>query len=200
MAGIRRLPPDAHALADRQRDASGPGVAPACQRFVLELDLLYSPAWEEPLAKSAPQLVVAEGAKGEAHPLVWERLEPGRFHASTPLRPGQWTRGAVQVETQVGKQVERYSPPFGPVASGVDPEWRFDRARIAELQAVAQASGGGAVTDLSKVWQAPRQPEFSGVRAWLLGALLILFLAEVLATRLGWRTLPAFQRARRAVS
>ena len=158
-----------------------PGLAlrPRVNGSVLELDLLYSPAWEERLARNAPQLVVAEGAKGAARPLVWERLEPGRFHASTPIRPGQWIRGAVQVD--------RYALPFGPVASGVDPEWHLDRARVAELQAVAQASGGGAVTDLSRVWQAPRQPEFAGIRNWLLGALLAAFLLEILATRLGWR-------------
>ena len=77
--------------------------------------------------------------------------------------------------------------PFGPVASGVDPEWNFDRTRVAELQNVARLSGGGAVTDLSKVWQAPRQPEFEGIRGWLLGALLVAFLVEALATRVGWR-------------
>ena len=170
---------------------AGLALRPRVNGSTLELDLLYSAAWEERLAKSAPQIVVAEGANGASRPLVWERLEPGRFHASTPLRPGQWTRGAVQVD--------KYALPFGPVASGVDPEWRFDRARIAELQAVAQASGGGAVTDLSKVWQAPRQPEFAGIRAWLLGALLVVFLAEVLATRLDWRTMPASKRIRRAV-
>ena len=158
---------------------AGLALRPRVNGSVLELDLLYGPAWEEPLAKSAPQIVVAEGANGPARPLVWEQLEPGRFHASVPLKPGQWTRGAVQVD--------KYALPFGPVASGVDPEWRFDRTRVAELQAVAQASGGGAVTDLSKVWQAPRQPEFAGIKEWLLAALVVVFLAEVLVTRLGWR-------------
>jgi len=87
-------------------------------------------------------------------------------------------RGAVQVG--------QYALPFGPVASGVDPEWNFDRARIAELQNVARVSGGGERIDLSKVWQAPRQEEFSAFRSWLLGALLVVFLVEALCTRLGW--------------
>lgn len=171
---------------------AGLALRPRVNGSVLELDLLYSAAWEERLAKSAPQIVVAEGASGPARPLVWERLEPGRFHASVPLQPGQWMRGAVQVD--------KYALPFGPVASGVDPEWRFDRARIAELQAVAQASGGGAVTDLSKVWQVPRQPEFTGTRNWLLTALLAVFLAEVLATRLGWRTSLAMRRRPQSIT
>ncbi len=162
---------------------AGLALRPRVDGAQLDLDLLYSPAWEERLAKNAPQIVVADGATGQARPLVWERLEPGRFRASTPLKPGQWMRGAVQVG--------QYALPFGPVASGVDPEWNFDRARIAELQNVARVSGGGERIDLSKIWQAPRQEEFNGIRAWLLGALLAVFLVEALVTRLGWR-MPVF--------
>ena len=92
-------------------------------------------------------------------------------------------RGAVQVGP--------YALPFGPVASGVDPEWNFDLARVAELQNVARLSGGGERIDLSKIWDSPRQEEFNGIRAWLLAALLVVFLVEVLVTRLGgwgaWR-------------
>ena len=158
---------------------AGLALRPRVNGSQLDLDLLYSADWEERLAKDAPQIVVADGASGRSRPLVWERLEPGRFHASAPLKPGQWMRGAVQVG--------RYALPFGPVASGVNPEWNFDRARVAELQNVARVSGGEERIDLSKVWQSPRQEEFNGIRAWLLAALLVVFLVEVLATRLGWR-------------
>ena len=158
---------------------AGLALRPRVDGSQLDLDLLYSPEWEERLAQSAPQVVVADGASGQARPLVWERLEPGRLHVSTPLKPGQWMRGAVQVG--------QYALPFGPVASGVDPEWHFDLARVAELQNVARVSGGGERIDLSKVWQSPRREEFYAVRTWLLALLLVAFLAEALATRLGWR-------------
>ncbi len=158
---------------------AGLALRPHVDGSQLDLDLLYSPDWEERLAQSAPQVVVAGGATGQACPLVWERLEPGRFHVSTPLKPGQWMRGAVQVG--------QYALPFGPVASGVDPEWHFDLARVAELQNVARVSGGGERIDLSKIWQSPRREELYTVRTWLLTALLVVFLAETLATRLGWR-------------
>ncbi len=164
---------------------AGLALRPRVDGSQFNLDLLYSPAWEERLAKDAPQVMVADGATGQARPLVWERLEPGRFRASTPLKPGQFLRGAVQVGP--------YALPFGPVASGVDPEWNFDRARVAELQNVARLSGGGERLDLSKIWQSPRQEEFNAVRAWLLVALLMVFLVEVLCTRLGWR-MPMFGR------
>ena len=158
-----------------------PGLAlrPRVDGSELGLDLLYDESWDARLAASAPQILVADGATGKARPLVWERLEPGHFRASTPLAPGQWVRGAAQV----GK----YSLPFGPVAVGMDPEWLFDRQRVAELQNVARLSGGGERIDLSKIWQAPRQQEFSDVRPWLLAALLLAFVTEVLCTRLGWQ-------------
>ena len=158
---------------------AGLALRPKVNGSDLGLDLFYDASWEERLAVSTPQVVVADGATGKARALVWERLEPGHFHASTPLSPGQWMRGAVQVGT--------YAIPFGPVAAGTNPEWTFDRQRVAELQNVARRSGGGERIDLSKVWQAPRQPEFSDVRAWLLVALLVAFVAEALCTRLGWR-------------
>ena len=151
------------------------------------LDLFYDASWEERLAASTPEVLVADGATGKARPLVWERMEPGHFHASTPLVPGQWMRGAVQVGAS--------ALPFGPVAAGTDPEWMFDRQRVAELQDVAGRSGGGERINLSKIWQAPRQPEFFDLRPWLLVALLLAFVAEALGTRLGWQ-LPGLGRVR----
>ncbi len=157
---------------------AGLALRPKVTGSELGLDLFYDESWEERLAAAAPQIMVADGATGGARPLVWERLEPGHFRAATPLTAGQWMRGAVQA----GK----YALPFGPVAAGTDPEWTFDRARVAELQAVSRLSGGGERIDLSKIWQAPRQPEFYDLRPWLLVALLVAFVAEALATRVGW--------------
>ena len=44
-----------------------------------------------------------------------------------------------------------------------------------------------AASDSIDDWEAPRPAHTRGVRPWLLVTLLVLFLAEVLATRLGWR-------------
>ena len=162
-----------------------PGIAlrPRVDGTELGLDLFYDDSWEERLSAATPQALVADGATGQARPLTWERLEPGHFHAVAPLTPGSWLRGAVQVGQS--------ALPFGPVAAGTDPEWTFDQGRIKELQNVARFSGGGERIDLSKIWQAPRREEFSGVRNLLLIALLIVLLLEALATRLGWQ-LPQF--------
>ena len=168
----------------------GLAVRPRVDGASLGLDLFYDASWEERLAASSPQVLVADGASGQARTLTWERLEPGHFHTTTPLLPGQWLRGAVQVGA--------YTVPFGPVATGTDPEWTQDRARIAELQTVARLSGGGERIDLSKVWQAPRREEFSDVRAWLLVALFFAFLTEALTARRGWHypVLPTAFRAK----
>ena len=158
---------------------AGLALRPRINGTELGLDLFYGAAWEERLAVSTPQVLVADGATGQARPLVWERMEPGHFHASSPLVAGQWLRGAVQVGG--------HAIPFGPVAAGINPEWMFDRQRVAELQTVARLSGGGERINLDKVWQAPRQQEFYDVRAWLIAALLLVFLAEAFCTRTGWR-------------
>ncbi len=182
-----------------------PGLAlrPRVEGSELALDLFYDAGWEERLAAAAPQVLVADGTGGQARPVTWERLEPGHFRANTPLRPGQSLRGAVQAGA--------YTLPFGPVATGTDPEWTLDRTRVVELQNVARLSGGGERIDLGKIWQAPCREEFSDVRAWLLTALLLAFLAEALTTRMGWRlpslprlaqlrVLPAFRRQRSTVA
>lgn len=158
---------------------AGLALRPRVAGAELTLDLYYDATWEERLAAAAPQVMVAEGASGPARPLTWARLEPGHFQASTPLPPGQWMRGAVQVG--------QYAVPFGPVTAGTDPEWSLDRGRVAELREAARQSGGGEQINLSRVWQAPRRQEFSDVRPWLLVTLLALFLTEALGTRLGWQ-------------
>lgn len=151
----------------------------------LQLDLLSDDTWEEKFTQSAPQIFIADGASGEARPLVWQRLEPGHYSASMSLEPGRWFRGAVQI----GK----FTIPFGPIITGTNPEWTLDRERVVELQNVSRLSGGEERVDLSKVWQAPRREAFRDLRPWLLGVLLLAFLADALFTRLGWR-IPEFAK------
>ncbi|MGH8046367.1 MAG: hypothetical protein ACREKL_03905, partial [Chthoniobacterales bacterium] len=145
----------------------------------LRLDLFFDETWQDRLAKTAPEVVVAEGASGKPHPLTWERLQPGHYQAKTLLTPGTWIRGAVQVGA--------YTLPFGPVTAVTNPEWSLDRERVRELEAVSRVSGGVERVDLSGIWQAPRRQEYRDIRPWLLVALLIVFLADVLVTRVGWR-------------
>jgi hypothetical protein len=66
-------------------------------------------------------------------------------------------------------------------------EWDFDPAKQLELAALSRASGGGERVDLASIWSAPRTPEFSDVRQWILPLLLVIFLTETLFTRLGWK-------------
>jgi hypothetical protein len=143
----------------------------------LQIDLLFDETWEEKLAQEAPKILIAEGSAGEARPLVWERQEPGHYRTSTPLVPGRWVRGAVQVG--------QHSLPFGPLVVGNNPEWTFDPQRVQELKALAQKSGGVERVDLTKAWDAPRREEFRDFRSWLLCVLLVTFLTDALLTRLG---------------
>ena len=145
----------------------------------LRLDLFYDESWEQKLARAAPRIVLADGASKETRELVWERLAPGHFSATTTLHPDAWVRGTIQVE--------QFTLPFGPIVAGSSAEWASDRARITELDAVARASGGAELVDLTKVWDAPRKSAFRDIRRWLLIALLVLFIVDALLTRLGWR-------------
>lgn len=150
---------------------------------ILTVDLLYDERWQEPLAQTAPLLHLAGPGGEETLSIPWERLEPGRFRASHRLRPSEWVRGAAQVG--------QHALSFGPVVTGISPEWAFDRTRITELRNLAHLSGGEERLDLSNIWQAPRQPAFRDSRAWLVLLLLALFLLEALQTRLGGRLRPA---------
>jgi hypothetical protein len=166
----------------------GIGLRTRLEGATLGIELLYDESWESRIARSAPRVVLGDGASGEARPLVWERLEPGRFSASAPLEPGRWVRGAVQAGGA--------TMPFGPIVAGTSVEWQMDPARLTELRQIAQRSGGVERVDLTKAWQAPRVHEFRGLRPWLLILLLPVFLLELLATRLGWER-PGFALPRR---
>ena len=146
----------------------------------LRIDLFYDAEWEQRLARAAPRIVLADGASAETRELVWERLAPGHFTATTTLDPDRWVRGAIQVE--------QFTLPFGPLVAGSSAEWANDRARLVELEAVSRGSGGAERVDLTKVWDAPRKSAFRDVRPWLLVALLVLFVTDALLERLGWTT------------
>lgn len=143
----------------------------------LQVELLYDQEWTQRMAEQPPRLLMAAGAKGPPFEVTWERIEPGKFAARVALPPGEWLRGVVQCGAS------RW--PFGPVNAPVDPEWDDSPARIQMLREVSKASGGQEIVEFSKIWQAPREPEFLGIGNWLLGMLLVCFLAEVAVTR--WR-------------
>ena len=145
----------------------------------LRMDLYYDETWEARLAAAPPRLMMAEQASLQPTEITWQRLAPGHYSAVTELAPDRWVRGAIQVE--------KYTLPFGPIVAGSGVEWTFDRARLLELQSVASATGGVERIDLAKIWQAPRRAEFYDPRAVILALLLATFVADALATRIGWR-------------
>ena len=57
---------------------------------------------------------------------------------------------------------------------------------------MARATGGVDRLDLTKIWQAPRAPEFYNLRSIILVALLGIFCLDALAARVGrrWASLP----------
>lgn len=166
--------------------ANGIALRAGVEGSMLSADLLYDSndaTLQKTFAEAPPRLVIS-GSNG-ATPLVWERMEPGRYRATARLQAGQLVRGAVQV----GKS----ALPFGPLQAEAGAEWDFDPAKQSALKALSQASGGRERLDLSSIWSAPRPPEYGEVRYWILPIVLVLFLLETLLTRLG-RTLPNLGR------
>ena len=158
---------------------SGIGLRATVVGDTLSLELLYRDDWETRLAHTPPRVVIAHGANGEAQPLVWERMAPGRYATHTALPGASWVRGAAQIGDVV--------LPFGPIAASIDPEWAFDPARLQALKTLSQLSGGVERLDLTTVWDAPAVAGLVDLRPWLLVAFLLSFLADALCTRLGMR-------------
>jgi hypothetical protein len=128
-----------------------------------------------------PVATLAESSNGRGaetvKPLVWEKIEPGRFHATAELTPGRRLRGAVRLGGA--------ALPFGPVTAPGLAEWAYDPARPQELKELSQRSGGRERIELASVWDAPRPVTARGIRGWLLTTWVALLLADALLTRLG---------------
>ncbi len=142
----------------------------------LQLDLRFDDSWQERFAKNAPEIVVTDDETSTPRPVTWERLRPGHYQARVQLTPGTRTRGAIRAGD--------HTLPFGPIATGVNPEWTADPIRRTELIDASRLSGGVERVDLSKVWTAPRRQAFTDLSPYLLFAFLLVFLAEALQTRL----------------
>ncbi|MFZ4764441.1 MAG: VWA domain-containing protein [Roseimicrobium sp.] len=156
----------------------GIGLRTTMDGSKLKADLFYDESWNERVAAHAPELVLAKGADGKAQPVGWERLAPGHYRATLEVAGDTYVRGAVKLGAAAF--------PFGPVNAVTNPEWSFDRSRVAELRAVSARSGGAERVDLSDVWQAPRPPAWQHVHRWLLVALVLALLLEAWQTRTGW--------------
>lgn len=162
----------------------GIGLRTRMEGGELRVDLLFDETWEERLAVTPPQLVLADGISRTITPVTWERLQPGHFQARMSLGEGRWYRGAVRL----GKTVL----PFGPVFAGTNVEWAFDRARLKELQEVSRVSGGEERADLQSIWKARPTGHLKDLRSWILVMLLISVVVEVAQSRLGWHFPKAF--------
>ncbi|MDB6120754.1 MAG: hypothetical protein JWO08_4535, partial [Verrucomicrobiaceae bacterium] len=146
----------------------------------LMADLYYDETWNERIAASPPQLLLAAGADGKTVNQAWERLAPGHFRAAVDVTGDQWLRGAVRVGNAAF--------PFGPVNAIVNPEWSFDHARVDELKTLSARTGGVERVDLSDAWRAPRPAAWRGFDQWWLMALLLALMVEAWWTRVGgWR-------------
>lgn len=160
----------------------GLGLRTRMEGTELAVSLLYDQSWEERISQQPPHLEVAvqneNGTPVTSSP-IWQRIAPGRYDANVHLAASRFLRGAVQVGPFV--------LPFGPIVAGSNPEWTRDPHRIAELQALSQASGGEQRLDLPSIWKEPRPTGTTSLQLPILIALLVLMLLEFLQTRLGWR-------------
>jgi hypothetical protein len=157
----------------------------------LTLDLLYDETWNTRIAQAAPVATLAESGGGSnavnVRPIVWEKIEPGRFRATTELAPGKIARGAVRVGAS--------ALPFGPLAVSGSAEWSFDRDRLLELRQLSTRSGGQERLDLAQIWNAPRPVTWRSIRAWVLALWAVLFVADAALTRIGVSLIPRRKRA-----
>ena len=143
----------------------------------LNADLFYDETWNDRIATSVPQLILAQGAEGKTMPQAWERLSPGHYRASIDVAGDQWLRGAVRVGNAAF--------PFGPMNAATNPEWSFDAARVAELKTLSTRTGGSERVDLSDVWRAESPLAWRGIEPSLLIALLLALIIEAWVTRTG---------------
>ncbi len=142
----------------------------------LVVEFYYDEGWTERALATPPQLMVNRGPEGGTV-MPWSEMRPGEFRARIGLEPGEVLRGSVLVgETAL---------PFGPVSVADSEEWRYEPGRIAELRALAAATGGEERFDLSTVWRAPRRETMVSLFGLLGVALIVAILADAFVTR--WR-------------
>lgn len=142
----------------------------------LSVELLCDETWAKKFAELPPRLILAADSD-QPFEVVWEKMEPGRYVARTPLPPQGWLRGVVQAGT------DHWT--FGPVSAGRDPEWDTDPEKQRALRDLSAATGGRDINDLRDAWQRPPRIDIASLQMWVLIALLITFLTEVAVTR--WR-------------
>ncbi len=160
----------------------GLGLRTRLEGTELQISLLYDQSMEEKISAQPPTLQIAiqnENGSSVASAPTWQRIAPGRYDASVHLPADRYLRGAIQVGPNV--------LPFGPIVAGANPEWTRDQHRLDELKALAQATGGEQRLDLASIWHAPRASGMTPLRRYVLIALLLAMLAEILQARLGWR-------------
>jgi hypothetical protein len=148
----------------------------------LSLELLYDETWTARIAQTAPIVMLGETGRtgfATARPLVWEKIEPGRFRTSAPLAAGGMIRGAVRVGTT--------ALPFGPLSVTTSAEWNYDRTRLVELQQLSTRSGGRERLDLGTIWDSPRTATWQPLGSWFLALWLVLFAIDAALTRLRLR-------------
>jgi hypothetical protein len=164
---------------------AGLALRPVLDGGRLTLDLLYDETWTARLAQAAPVATLAEidrVGRSTTKPLLWEKIEPGRFRATTQLAPDVMARGAVRVGA--------VALPFGPLAVTGSAEWSFEAGRRRELQQLSLRSGGRERLDLATIWNSPRAPMWRSIRGYLLMAWAVLFLADAALTRIGVSLVP----------
>jgi hypothetical protein len=165
---------------------AGLALKPLIEGEQLSLDLYYDDTWSEQIARQGPLAILSEaGIKrgpDTQRSLIWEKIQPGHFRASSPLIPGRPVRGAVRVGAS--------SLPFGPLSAAGEVEWSFDHDRLQELQQLSQRSGGVERLDLGTIWDSPRKVHERSLVPWLLPLWLLLMLSDALLTKLGISLLP----------
>jgi Mg-chelatase subunit ChlD len=128
-------------------------------------------------------------------PLELQQVGPGKYRATTPAdQLGSWLIGIALYKEgnltghAVSEAVQPYSPEFKPTEDG-----------DTLLQAIGTIGAGGWLSDPSDAFARPQQARMipTPLWSWLVVLGSLLFLADVAARRLEWRSRPQPARRRR---
>ena len=158
---------------DRQME--GIGYEASLEGNRLSLDLYHDQGWGQRFSRQPPRLMLSS-AHGFQE-IVWERAEPGRFAVKHRLEPNVPVLAAIQVGDKAFS--------LGPLFYGSDEEWQFEPRRVRELEQLSRLSRGKSLVSLADAWKHPPRWQQAPLRAWLVLALLLLFLLDVSVTRIG---------------
>lgn len=154
----------------------GIGLRTSVDGSMLKLELMHDATQDEFLAGNAPVIQMTHADADAPKDLIWRRISPGYLVAETQLEYSKRYKGAIQMG--------EITLPFGPIVTNQNEEWLRRSDRLAELDALSLASGGGQIRQLEDLWKTEKVKRYASLRVFMLIALLAVCLADFLCSRI----------------